>query len=176
MVTKYNYSFDWRRFVVLMLPFHLRVKGIKALFAPAFKVLQEAILSPFSLAKDNDNFKVTHNSQVIYLQLALNKRFKSSLSRVHFRLGDIGEDLEIMHAYNETDSDRVLYAKDLSFGDNANSSEHFYAVNAVKKNNVNSFVVYVPSDLYHTKLNEIKQFVNTYRMVTRVPLYEPTNS
>lgn len=170
MATKYNYGFDWCRFVSSMLPFHLRVKGIKALFSPAFKVLQEAILSPFSLARDNDSFKVTHNSQVVYLQLALNKKFKSNMNGVFFRLGEIGEELTVNYAYDEN-SPSTSWAHD----EKKKDVTHFYAVNAVKKNTTNTFVVFVPSDLYHSKINEIKQFVNSYRLVTRVPFYEPVS-
>lgn len=167
MATKYNYGFDWRRFVNLMLPFHLRVKGIKALFSPAFKVLQEVILLPFSQARDNDNFRVEHNSQVVYLQLALNKKFKSNMG-VYFRLGDVGEELKVSYAYDEQ-SPYNSWAYDAKKKDVV----HFYAINAIKKNIKNSFVVYVPSDLYQTRMNEIKTFVNSYRLVTRVPFYEP---
>lgn len=174
MVTKYNYGFDWRRFVNLMLPFHLRIKGIKSLFSPAFKVLQEAILSPFSLARDNDNFKVTHNSQVVYLQLALNKKFKSSLNGVCFRVGNVGEKAEVTYVVEE--KTRYNEHPFLQLEEKGKAKNHIRAINEVSLHSANAFVVYVPSDLYNSRLVEIKRFVNDYRLVTRVPIYESVNS
>lgn len=170
MATRFSYRFNWERFLDTALPITLRTRTIKMLFRCGYEVMDRLILEPFALARNEDRFTTSHNGQVVYLQKALNEHFRSNNRASHFRVADVGSQLIVRYAYDEYHSN-VTYAHNQE----ARQVDHLYAVNVTKLKQGSTFVIRVPRDIYFSRLSEVKRFVNRYRLITRVPIYEPTS-
>ena len=131
----------------------------------------------FKDGRVDDAFLLEHNGQVCYLRKALNAKFKAS-NGVTFDILENIYGTEWLYASKEQKnldgSDAFTHVYAAIEGSN---NEQIYAPNELTLNTHNAFVVLVPSELYNDKmLIQIKNFVNTYRLVTRKPTYERKNS
>jgi len=187
METRYKVNF--RRLAEQNLPPDLRSRSILALMRSAFAPVQSSKVSGnfvkrFAAFRDDTRFDISHNGQVCYLRAALNAKFKSNLG-VFFDITDTVKNLEWVYAMTEDVADsgegdaapagtKHIFAKIEQ--DNDPIIDPLLVPNEAILEGHNTFIVWVPADLYATKLPQIKQFVNKYRLVTRVPQYEPKNS
>ena len=164
----FNISF-WR-LTELLLPFSLRSMSILALLRSAFTPWEHGLSGRFEQARQDDMFDLRHNGQVCYLRAALNAKFRSS-SGIRFEIEDIHGDAQWVYIGSDSDLVHRAYITDEQSG-----HDMFFIPDESVLDPRNTFVVYVPEDLYHNNLPAIKRFVNKYRLVTRVPLYKPRNN
>lgn len=156
---------------------------------PAVRIgsLSESDLATrFAEARAEDRFRLRHNGQVCYLRAALNARFRSRLG-LYFRIEELWNGLSWLYAASEkTDanpSGEHIMARDqnrpsvLPPPEGGSAQDlHIYAPNETLLRPTNSFIIFVPSDIYHTRLDRVRQFVDEYRLVSRTAQYEPINS
>lgn len=175
MATNYNVSIA--RLIELLLPISMRSASVVAMLRAAFAfytqstIERTALAEMFATARASDNFEATHNGQVCYLRAALNAKFKSNLG-IYFRIAESSSGVVWPYAATEADIVGHIYAST-----EKSTTGHVFAPDESVMDSRNSFIVYVPSDLYaEPMLSRIKLFVNKYRLVTRIPQYEPINS
>ena len=162
----------------------MRAGGIFALMRAAFVVFQNSakenplsartadMYSEFLSGCKDDDFKLSHNGQVCYLRAALNAKF-GNMTSGFFMVEDYVKDLTWLYAATEDENLNPEKEHIEALQDNAVTG-HIYAPREAVMNDNKTFIIYVPSDLYNDEyLPKIKQFVNEYKLVTRVPQYEP---
>lgn len=165
MQTDNKYKVSFPRLIELLLPMGMRTQSFKAVVCAGAKIV-ETQRQQLLQAMQEDHFRVRHNGQVCYLRAALNKHFAPKDKP--FRIREPYGELEWLYANTEEGKNHIL----------ANTEEydkpHIYAPDEVVMNERYSFVVSVPASLGKNEdtMNKIKHFVNEYRLVTRVPLYE----
>lgn len=191
METRFNV--DLGRLVAL-LPFGMRSASVCALLRAGFAPYTQRLAATFRAARAADHFRLRQNGQVCYLRAALNERFRSALPGVRFEIGEFGIEKPWLYAHEETTPADPLTVHTLALTEpeptvedpdphNHNAPrvsyppfEPPYAPSEVQRNELHSFVIYVPSDLYYASLPAVRRFVEQYRLVTRTPQYEPINS
>lgn len=173
------YDVDFDMWIATMLPSFMRRPRIFA-FCRALCSPVVWIYNAFLAAQTDHKYRLGHNGQVCYLRSALNEYF------------DIKRGFEIM------DSDDMgrgwVYAKDkdlprqlMAVDENLNvptegeefAPEHPTPVlsDEVRLNApYNAFIVYVPSNIYTTRLDEVKAVVDTYRIPSKTPIYTITSA
>lgn len=177
-----------------MLPFGMRSASVLAVLRAGFAPYTERLAATFRAERAADRFRLRHNGQVCYLRAALNERFHSALPGVRFEIGENGIEKPWLYAREETTPADPLTGHTFALAEpeptalepdpqNPNAPrvsyppfEPPYAPSEVRRDELHSFVIYVPSDLYYSSLPAIQRFVEQYRLVTRAPQYEPINS
>lgn len=131
------YTVNWRTFIILNMPVLLRkakaIKWLEVLFAPVVWLHLE-----FLAFRKQALYKVSHNSQICYLQAALNDSFDNIQRRIIIRNAILREPLwfyeqeenKPVKFYEESDNKPVYFREESEFiGDGAD------------------FLVLVPADL-----------------------------
>lgn len=191
METRFN--IDHARLAEL-LPFGMRSASVLGMIRAGFAPYSERMAEIFRSTRADDHFRLRHNGQVCYLRAALNAKFKSSLKGLYFRIADIGIERQWIYAKQENNNGVAtgyIYARTeptptikqvKTPAGNIREVLVYpafnppYAPSEVQPGELYSFIIYVPSDLYYSCLPQIKRLVEQYRLVTRIPQYEPINS
>lgn len=176
METKFKIC--WQRLAGLPSAFGMRSASVQALLRAGFSILQNDIDPRFKAARAADRFDIQHNGQVCYLRAALNTQFKSA-SGIYFDIAETVPNLAWIYAKTEETPNGHIYAKTEDTTDTEEAKgiiDPLLAPNEAILDVKNTFIIYVPADLYATQLMAIKRFVNKYRLITRVPQYEPKYS
>ena len=160
------FDIDYNRLIAIMLPSSLRKPLVFGLLRAAVAALQ-TLYEEFCEARDEHNFRLTHNGQVCYLQAALNAKFKSSYGTILI-LSAI-RDGEWLYAIAE-DGTGITKAISESNDDDEQDVPLVYSELALNSAQ-NEFIVSVPSDLYDTMLDSIKAFVDQYKLVSKRASY-----
>lgn len=169
-----KYDFKITKALELLIPNCLKnSKILIQLIKCGSVILDDTIINDFQRKRKDDLFVINHNSQVCYLRKALNEHFKSQMNGVVFRLGEQFGDMQWVYTHTEMNNNRHTIIKTEAMQDN-----HLMVPDENIMQSKNTFNVYVPADLFANEatLNKIKQFVNQYRLVTRVPNYIAINS
>lgn len=166
MKTDNRFRISIPRLVELLLPMGMRAKSLKTIICAGIKSI-EVQHNNFLRAMEDDRFRIHHNGQVCYLQAALNKHFKPPKDKP-FLIKEPYGGLEWLYAQTEK--------PEITAHINAKSEDttegHIFAPDYVEMDNRNSFVVYIPNEVGNDEnIGQIKQFVNEYRLVTRIPQY-----
>lgn len=190
-----GFNVDLGRLAAL-LPFGMRSASVLALLRAGFAPYTQWLAAAFRAARAEERFRLLHNGQVCYLCAALNARYRSALPGVRFRIGESGIGQPWTYARQEETTPEGIQQTDHTFAltepapqpappdpTNPNAPSEVYpsfdppyATGEVKLENLCTFIVYVPGDLYYSSLQDIRHFVEHYRLVTRIPQYEPINS
>lgn len=160
------FDVDYNRFVAIMLPSSLRKPLVFGLLRAAAVALQ-SLYEDFCEARDEHNFRLTHNGQVCYLQAALNAKFKSSIGTILI-LSTV-YDGEWLYAVTE-DGTGITQVISESNDDDEQDVPLVYSATTLNSAQ-NEFIVSVPSDLYDSTLDAIKAFVNQYKLVSKRAIY-----
>ncbi len=157
------FNIDYKRLLVLLLPTFLRKPFVFGLLRAAIVPL-ETLHKRFSTNRQANNYRLSHNGQVCYLQAALNDNFKSG-NGGKITLITVERVGEWLYAITES-GERILLAGDES------TEEIPVAYNELMLNtSQNDFVVSIPSDLYDTRLEEIKATVDKYKLISKCAIY-----
>lgn len=76
------YQIDWVRFVEYLLPVNLRRPAIMDLLGSAIKPIEQ-LHTTFLAFRDDANYRLEHNSQVVYLEKMLRDYFDNTLRRIY---------------------------------------------------------------------------------------------
>lgn len=158
------FNIDWERFVVWNLPGFLRtivrVKWLQVLLKPLHTVHQS-----FIAFSEEQRYKLSHNSQVIYLEAVLNDRFDNVLRRIRIINQKVWEPL---YVYDTSDGRPVfLY--------NTNDNRPVYVYNqADYEIEMPDFIVEVPQDLRpgtndeeEAFITEMETLINYYKLYSK---------
>lgn len=161
-----KFNIDYERLTVLLLPTFLRRPVLYGVLRSAVSPLT-ALYNRFCAARDEHNYRLTHNGQVCYLRACLNHYFKSHMGK--FDIISVERIGEWLFAVTET-GERVP----LTLGeDNTSDTEDVPVVyNDLMLNAAqNEFIVSVPADIYDTSLEEVKALVNRYKLISKRAIY-----
>lgn len=161
-----KFSIDYNRLVALLLPTFLRRPVLFGLLRAAVNPLND-LYGRFCTAREEHNYRLSHNGQVCYLRACLNDHFKSrmgtfdiiTVERVGewlFAVTENGEKIPVIIGEDNTDEDEnvpIVYNEAL-----LNSEQ-------------NEFIVSVPADIYESSLEEVKALVNKYKLITKRATY-----
>lgn len=162
-----NYNISYGRLIRLLLPSRLKTPVIRSFLQSAFNALLQ---KKFDVFRADSLFRLNHNGQVCYLRAALNAKFASILGNVRFDVCEPYGDLQWVFANTEAQSTHIYALMD-------NSNVNLYAPNEDVLTGIRRFVIYVPSDLYNEPMmSKIRQFVDSYRLISSRPIYKPINS
>ncbi len=161
-----KFKIDYERLIVLLLPTFLRRPVLYGVLRSAASPLV-SLYDRFCAARDEHNYRLTHNGQVCYLRACLNYYFKSRLGK--FDIISVEREGEWLYAITET-GERVpltLSEDNTSDGENVPVVYNELTLNSAQ----NEFVVSVPADLYDTSLEEIKALVDRYKLISKRAIY-----
>lgn len=161
------FEINHKRLVLQLLPTFLRRPVIFGLLRAALVSL-EKVYADFKTARAEHNYRLTHNGQVCYLREVLNDKFDSNKRR--FDIISVMRSGEWLYAVSE---DGTLVP--VAFGeDNTSETENVPVVyNEISLNSAqNEFIVCVPSDVYETMLEAVKETVNKYKLITKRAQYQ----
>lgn len=162
-----KFKIDYNRLVVLLLPTFLRRPVLFGLLRAAVNPLLK-LYERFCKAREEHNYRLTHNGQVCYLRACLNDHFKSNLGEFDIISAErVGEWL---FAVTENGERIPITISE----DNISEAENVPIVYNESLLNIeqNEFIVRVPADLYDTSLEEIKALVNQYKLISKRAIYE----
>lgn len=177
----FDISFD--KWIATMLPTFLRRRRIfafcRAMCAPLY-IGQTGLYVRFLKARGDHIYRLSRNGQVCYLRAALNDAFNL---RKGFEIEDVGGyEGEWIYAKDPTMPGQLLAvdeAKNHKPPAGQPLPEHptpLLADEARLNAPQNSFIVRVPNNIYTTQLDKVKAIVDQYRILSKIPIYTPTNS
>lgn len=159
------YNVDFKRLAIQLLPTFLRQQLIFGVLRAGL-VSVEAVHCAFLDRRAGHIYRLTHNGQVCYLTAALNDHFDPSLRR--FRLMTVERQGEWLYAVSENGENiPVATAEGLEGNENVPIVYDEIMLNAEQ----NTFVVYVPYDVFQTRLDAVKTLVDQYKLVTKRAVY-----
>lgn len=171
------FTVDFDRWVALMLPTFMRKKRlfafIRALCSPAY-LGSMGIYRRFLAARSDHIFRLTYNGQVCHLRAALNERFGLAYG---FEIAD-AMDYEGEWQYaKDAEMARQLMAVAEGNAKRADGRLTPLLADEARLNMaMNAFIVYVPSAIYDTRLEEVKAVVEQFRLPSKVAVYTRTKT
>ncbi len=177
------FDIDFNKWIALMLPTFLRRRRlfafIRALCAPLY-LGEGGLYQRFLEMRGDHIYRLSHNGQVCYLRAALNDAFDLKKG---FEIEDAdGYEGEWIYAKDPTMPQQLLAVdegKNPKPGEDDPPPEHptpLLADEARLNAPQNSFIVRVPNNIYTTQLDKVKAIVEQYRILSKTPIYTPTNS
>lgn len=162
MTPQQAYRIDWRKVVSDALPSFLRKPLIIALLLSSLAPLIW-LYHRFLEGRLRDFYKLQHNGQVCSLLGVLEEQYPSALG-LHYRIEDVKRRGTVIYTHSETRTNvPVAYPEGNRKVLITGSENH--------GTDPSSFVVYVPQDIYDTKLSEVQWLVDQYRLPTKHPIY-----
>lgn len=177
------FDIDFDRWIATMLPTFMRLRRVfafcRALCSPLY-LGEDGLYPRFLRARGDHIYRLSHNGQVCYLRAALNDAFDLKKG---FEIEDAdGYKGEWVYAKDPTMPEQLLAVdegKNSKPGDNDSLPEHptpLLADEARLNAPHNSFIVRVPNNIYMTQLDKVKAIVEQYKILSKTPIYTPTNS
>lgn len=174
------YKVDFKRLAIHLLPTFLRQPLIFGVLRAGLAAVESAH-SVFLDRRAGHIYRLTHNGQVCHLTAALNDNFDPTRRR--FRIMTVERQGEWLYAIDEEGTNIPLaydegklvaegegVSKRVSYvgGDDVPIVYDEVMLNAAQ----NSFVVYVPYDIYQTRLDAVRTLVDQYKLVTKRAIYK----
>lgn len=179
----FDINFD--KWIASMLPTFLRRPRVfafcRALCSPLYLGEDDkSIYKRFLQSRKKHLYRVSHNGQVCYLRAALNDAFGLKKG---FEIADPDDDRGEWHFAKDPTMPQQFLAVDERLNPPPAEEEpppdHPVPVLAdeVRLNAPqNSFIVYVPGNIYASQLDKVKSIVEEYRILSKTPIYTPTYS
>lgn len=177
------FDIDFNKWIALMLPTFLRRRRlfafIRALCAPLY-LGEGGLYQRFLEMRGDHIYRLSHNGQVCYLRAALNDAFGLKKG---FEIEDADEyEGEWIYAKDPSMPQQLLAVdegKNPKPGESDPPPEHptpLLADEARLNAPRNAFIVRVPGNIYSTRLDRVKAIVDNYRILSKIPIYTPTQS
>lgn len=187
------FNVDFQRLAIHLLPTFFRQPLIFGLLRAALVPLVK-LYTAFLDKRAAQIYRVTHNCQVCYLQAALNDHFDPSARRI--RVLSVERRGEWLYAVTEDGGTEIPVATEeatpvyeteqnppygrpprqwlagFEGGEDVPIVWDEIALTAQQ----NSFVVTMPSVIYQTSLEAVKQLVDTYKLMSKRAIYTPQAS
>lgn len=181
-MTIFDISFD--KWIASMLPTFLRRPRVfafcRALCSPLYLGEGErSIYRRFLKSRGDHIYRVSHNGQVCYLRAALNDAFGLKKG---FEIADPDDDRREWHFAKDPTMPQQFLAVDERLNQPPSGEEppeHPVPILAdeVRLNAPrNSFIVYVPGNIYASRLDKVKSIVEKFRILSKTPIYTSTYS
>lgn len=163
------YKIDFKRLAIHQLPTFLRQPLIFGLLRAALTPL-ETLYEAFLNKRAAQIYRLSHNGQTCYLQAALNDSFDPSLRRV--RVLTVERDGEWLYAVTESGQGIPIATAE---GEESQDVPIVYDELALTAEQ-NNFVVFLPENVYQTRLEAVKTLVDTYKLMSKRAIYMPQSS
>ena len=169
---------DWRALITTALPSFLRCSLVIALLLAVTAPLR-SLYDRFLLLRDADRYHVQHNGQVCHLLGILEDKDYRAMLRtlvedkypsaqgIHYRIEDVLPSGRVVDTFPEKLPNVPIAKPNASQGVLDTIQEGFP--------DRSSFRVFVPRDVYDTHLREVSFLVERYKLLTRTPIFLPTD-
>ena len=156
---------DWRALITDALPSFLRCSLIIALLLAVTTPLR-SLYDRFLLLRDADRYHVQHNGQVCHLLGILEDKYPSAQG-IHYRIEDVLPSGSVVDTFPEKRPNVPIAKPNATHGVLDTIQEGFP--------DRSSFRVFVPRDVYDIHLREVSFLVERYKLLTRTPIFLPTD-
>ena len=149
---------DWRALIESALPSFLRRSLIIALLLAVTAPLR-SLYDRFLLLRDADRYHVRHNGQVCHLL--------PSSQGIHYRIEDVLPTGSVVDTFPEQRPNVPIAKPNASQG----------VLDTIQEGipDRTSFRVFIPRDVYDKNLREVSFLVEQYKLLTRRPIFLPTD-
>nr|DAK37321.1 MAG TPA: hypothetical protein [Caudoviricetes sp.] len=160
-------NIDWRKIISDALPSFLRKPMLIALLLAATAPLR-ALYALVERAIHEDRYRLAHNGQVCSLLGVLEEKYHSSRG-IHYRIEDIVPSGHIVDTFSG-----VRRGSPVAHPNRSPKALHTFT----ESTNVDrsGFRVYVPRDVYNTRLSDVMWLVEQYKLPTRRAVFLPTDN
>nr|DAN71398.1 MAG TPA: hypothetical protein [Bacteriophage sp.] len=160
-------NIDWRKIISDVLPSFLQRPLLIALLLAATAPLR-TLYALVERAIHEDRYRLDHNGQVCSLLGMLEEKYPSSRG-IHYRIEDIVPSGHFVDTFSGVRSGSPVAHPN-------RSPKVLRAFTGSTNVDRSGFRVYVPRDVYNTRLSDVMWLVEQYKLPTRRPVFIPTDN
>lgn len=160
-----DYNIDWERWFRLMLPLSLRRPLLVALLVTLIRPLA-SLYAWWRSTRADDLEHLETTGQVCYLRGALQRHLPSVLG-IPYRVETAPRTLRMGYARAETSRDLVRASR---------QTAPRAVAEADQQRGHNRILIYVPQDIYQTRLHEVIALVERYKLPSKQVDYYPISN
>ena len=161
------FNVDFKRLAIHLLPTFFRQPLMFGMLRAALAPV-ETLYAQFLDKRAAQIYRISHNGQTCYLQAALNDRFDPSERRI--RVLTLERQGEWLYAVTENGGTDIPVAT--AEGEEITGVPIVYDEQGLTAEQ-NNFVVYLPQTVWETRLEAVRQLVDTYKLMSKRAIYTP---